>query len=187
MPRNLLGLLVGAVLVVSGCGSAATVGPGGTATVAPGSTATATLPGATDTPAAGTPVPTTAGGGGASDACALITAEEVASVVGVASTTTEPLAGEPSYCSYRSGTDLVAATSYGKTNAEAVYGAFAGEAGATVVSGIGDKAVFSPSTATLFIVKGQSIVGITAGAGSTPTEQRLEWAKQLGAIAADRL
>lgn len=181
MQRYLLGLLVGAVLV-SACsgGGGATASPGGGAT-------TTALPGATDTPAAGTPIPTTAGGGGASDACGLITAEELASVMSATNVTTEPIAGETSYCTYRAAGALVAATSYSKSSADLVYPSFAAEAGATLVSGIGDKAVFSPSTATLFIVKGQQIVGITAGAGTMPIEQRLELSKQLGAIAAGRL
>jgi hypothetical protein len=182
MQRNLLGLLFGAVLVVSACSG------GGAATATPGTGATATaVPGATDTPAAGTPIPTTAGGGGASDACGLITAEELASVMSATNVTTEPVAGDTSYCTYRAAGVLVAATSYNLTNADVVFPSFAGEAGATVVSGIGDKAVFSPSTATLFIVKGSKIVGITAGAGTMPIEQRLDLSKQLGAIAAGRL
>jgi hypothetical protein len=119
--------------------------------------------------------------------CGLITAEELASVMSATNVTTEAIAGDPSYCSYRAAGVLVAATSYDTKNADVVFPSFAAEAGATVVSGIGDKAVFSPSTATLFIVKGSKIVGITAGAGTMPIEQRLDLSKQLGAIAAGRL
>ena len=180
MQRYLLGLLVGAVLVVSACsgGGGATASPGGGATATP-------VPGATDTPAAGTPIPTTAGGGGASEACALITAEEVASVMGVPNTVTA-IAGEPSYCNYQSDSAHTVATSFTSTSAELSYGAFAGAAEAVVVSGIGDKAVFSPSLATLFVLKGQKLLAIAAGDSSVPSEQRLELEKQLGAIAAGR-
>jgi hypothetical protein len=127
------------------------------------------------------------GGGGASDACGLITADEVATIMGVASATAEATAGDPSYCNYRSDDAFLVATSFGTQNAELVYGAYEGEEGAAAVSGIGDKAVFSPSLATLFFVKGENIVGITAGDGSMGIGDRQDLAEQLGAIAAGRL
>jgi len=125
------------------------------------------------------------GGGGAASACDLITTDEVATVMGVASTEATPTAGDPSYCNYTADGSPVAATSYGTQDAETIYGAYQNDGPS--VSGIGDKAVFSNSTGTLFFVKGSSIVGITAGPGSMDASERQALAEQLGLIAAGNL
>lgn len=127
------------------------------------------------------------GGGVAGDACGLLTAGEVAAAAGVASTTTTSSGDDPSYCSYNSDGSLVAATSLGTKDVEMVYGIYSTEAGAVAVSGMGEKAAYSPSTYTLYIVSKGRLVGITAGSATITPEQRLALEKQLGEIAAGRL
>jgi hypothetical protein len=127
------------------------------------------------------------GGGGTSNACDLITAAEAASVTGVASTTAQGSGDDPFYCSYISDGQPVVLTSLISTGADSIYATYAAEQGATLVSGIGDKAVFSPSTFSLYIVKGGRLMGISAGTGSLTQDQRLDLEKQLGTIAAGRL
>jgi hypothetical protein len=117
----------------------------------------------------------------------LLTTAEVASTLGVASTTNELVPGEPSYCTYRNGADIAAAVSLTRVGGLVGFSAFETEAGAIVVPGIGDKAVFSPSTETLFIRKGDAVVGITAGQGDAGAAQRQEWATALGQLAGGRI
>lgn len=124
-------------------------------------------------------------GGGAATACDLITTDEVANIMSVDSVEAESVTGTTSYCSYTSGGALVVATSLGLQDAEAVYGAYQNDGPS--VSGIGDKAVFSNSTGTLFFVKGTNIVGITAGSGEMDPADRQALEEQLGLIAAGRL
>jgi hypothetical protein len=127
------------------------------------------------------------GGGGAADACELITADEAASVMGM-DLESEPTPGDTSYCIY-SGADstAVVATSFNATNANDIMAAFGGQAGVTEVSGIGDRALWDSNSATLFVAKGDAVVGITAGDGSMDPAQRQDYSEQLGAIAAGRM
>ncbi len=128
------------------------------------------------------------GGGGAAAACDLITADEASSVMGVGNLTAESTPGDTSYCIY-SGADsaAVVATSYNASNANDIMGAFGGQAGVTEVSGIGDRALWDSNSATLFVAKGDAVIGITAGDGSMDIAQRQDFSEQLGAIAAGRM
>jgi hypothetical protein len=65
--------------------------------------------------------------------------------------------------------------------------AFGGQAGVTEVSGIGDQALWDSNSATLFVAKGDAIIGITVGDGSMDLAQRQDLSEQLGAIAAGRM
>ena len=124
-------------------------------------------------------------GGGAATACDLITADEVATVMSVDSVEVESVEGIVSYCSYTSGGASVVATSYSAQDAEMVWASYQNDGPS--VSGLGDKAVFSESSGTLFIVKGDSYVGITAGTGDMDPADRQALEEQLGAIAVGRL
>jgi hypothetical protein len=128
------------------------------------------------------------GGGGAAAACDLITADEAASVMGVDSLESQPTPGDTSYCTY-SGADAttLVATSFNASNASDIMAAFGGQAGVTEVSGIGDQALWDSNSATLFVAKGDAIIGITVGDGSMDLAQRQDLSEQLGAIAAGRM
>ena len=149
--------------------------------------ATTAVSGATTSqPASDTTLPDTGSGGG--EACDMMTAEEVAGVMGVDITTTEPLSGTVSYCAYKDGDgNSVVATSFTTVDAETTYQVWASASGVSTVSGLGDGAVFDPNSATLFILKGGSFIGITAGDGSVDVADRQALAEQLGAIAVDHM
>lgn len=187
MNRRIVAILVPIALLVACSTPGAGQSQGGTASTGPGASAGAgqsTGPGASEGAAA-----SQGGGGGGSDACGLITTDEVASVLGVSGTNADPTPGTTnSYCHYTA-TDLSASVFTAMITADAgvAFGVYENEAGATKVSGIGDKAVYSPSTATLFILKGSHLAGITAGTGAMSEEERLALEKQLGTIAAGRL
>ncbi len=146
--------------------SAATSAAGGSGSAA---TATAAKTGAT-----------------AADACALLTVEEVARVMGATGVKAEgqPELAGATYCMYRdaSGNPIVA-TSYLKAGVAAFN---AVSSGMQAQSGVGEKAQWDDSTATLQVLKGQTVHAITAGDGRLANPQRLELAKQLGQIAVAR-
>ncbi len=133
------------------------------------------------------PGPSQGGGGATGNACDLITAAEAASVTGVASTTAQGSGDDPFYCSYEADGQPVVLLSLISQDVESIYATKAGEQGATTVSGIGDKAVFSQSTFTLYVVKGTRLLAIQAGTPGITRDQRLDLEKQVGAIAVVRL
>jgi hypothetical protein len=96
----------------------------------------------------------------------------------------QPELAGATYCIYQDGSGSpIVATSYAKA------GAIAFNAVASSMqpqSGLGDRSQWDPNTATLHILKGQTVLAITAGDGSVATDRRLELAKQLGAIGVAR-
>jgi hypothetical protein len=200
-PIRLTFLFVTGAILVAACGSSGGGGGGSSASPAgsaaassassqpspAASAATSQDPGASDAASAEPSTGSGGGGGTAADACALLTTDEVASTIGVASTTSELGPGEPSYCTYRTADDIAAAVSLARVNGLVGFQVFEAEEGAIVKPGIGDKAIFSPSTETLFIRKGNVVVGITAGEGSAGAAQREEWSTALGQLADDRM
>ena len=135
--------------VLAGCATAPAASP-----AAPDATAAA--PGATDAP------PPPAGGAGTEDPCGLATIEEVSSALGVDVVEAEAQTGDDTtYCNYRTadGTSVMALSfSRGQTF---VFDSFKNASDAIPVPGIGDDAVFSSDT--LFIKRGDAVVGIQAG------------------------
>lgn len=182
-----------ALLAAAACsGSTATSGTEAKATTAatttPGGSgsSSATPPAAKAATAAASAPAAAAKSGGATDACALITADEVGRVMGATGVKAEsqPEVAGASYCMYRGGDgSLIVATSYLRAGA-AVFNAYT--ASAQAQPGLGDKAQWDASSAALQILKGQTVLSITAGDGRTPIERRLELSKQLGAIGAPR-
>ena len=200
--RRSIGLpawLMAASIAVAACGSGGTSPSAGASAAASSAASAAASSGASTQPssaASGAPASTAASpaaspaastGGGATGPCDLITTDEVASALGVSGVTSTPSDGVVAYCMYNAGADIAAATSWTKSGGSVAFGAFAQEAGAIQVPGIGDQAVFSPSTETLFILKGDAVVGITAGQGDAGAAKRQEWATALGKLAAGRM
>jgi hypothetical protein len=182
------GLLLAIASAVVACGSFSTfstaeagteIGP----TEPPASVAAPTEPAAT--PAAST----AAGGGGAAGlACDLLTAEEASGVIGGGAFTPESLPGDPSYCTYKTADGGSAlSVSLGQKDAKMAYDAWASASDTVKVDGIGDGAAWVPSLNTLLILKGDKVMGITAGPAGVEGDQRLDWSKALGAIAVSRM
>ncbi len=177
------------VLVLAACGGAG--GGGGNASAAPtNGTATSgpTQETASEAPATAAATPAGGGGGGgtASNACELITAAEVEGIIGGGPLKTNLLDGDPSYCTYDTGdASSVLGTALSSKGGRAVYDVYA--ATGTEVDGFGDEAVFDPDSKTLFIVKGDALLTLTAGAPDTETSAMLEYAKKLAAIALSRM
>jgi hypothetical protein len=118
-----------------------------------------------------------------------LTVDEVAETLGLAAVSAESISGQPSFCTYRdtATSGPVVAISYTTQDAGTTYAVWASSSGVTEVSGLGDGADFDPNSATLFILSGGAMMGITAGDGSLDVGQRQELAEQLGALAADRM
>jgi hypothetical protein len=189
-----LAVLLVSALVLAACGSAA---PSGADTPA---TPTADAP-ATDAPT-DAPAPTDAaepspgatqggggGGGGAASACELATPEEVGNVLGASGVTvTMDSPGTPSFCIYSDASGAaIASTSLTAEGGGAAFGLWKSGAGVETVDGLGDDAVFDPSTASLLVLMGDAILSIAAGEGTADEAQRLAWARAIADLALGRM
>jgi hypothetical protein len=176
--------LLGVALLVAACG-----GSGSQATGSAGP-----IPGSSVAPSNAASVEPTVqptdddGGTGGGSACDLLTAAEAAKALGVASTTTEPLDGEPSYCTYRDPEGkAVLSTVLQQSGGRSLFVTFETAEDAIVVPGLGDKAVFSESwLGTLFILKADRLYNL-AGGSTSDMEARREVLAALGAIAVGRM
>ncbi len=143
------------------------------------------------------PVATQSGGGGGGDAfagdpCSLLTADEVGGILGGSGWTSQgfPVQGGSGQCLYTKadGSSLAAISITTGVNMPIVWDAYAANTSDVAsVAGIGDEAIFSTSTESLFFLKGATMVGITAGTGSDGYDLRLQHAKEMGAIVDGRL
>ena len=179
-----------ALVVVIGCGgSGGTPGPAAT-TASSGTTATSGAtagPGATaSAAAAATDQPSADGGGGATGVCALVTADELAGILGVP-VTTRVLAGPPDTCDIQADGAPIAAFVLTPSGGGAVYSAYAADPAATTIPGMGDKAAYSPTAQLLVILKGDTLLSMAAFDPDKTPEERLELLKKIGAIAAGRM
>lgn len=180
------------LLLVAACGGGASSPPGdGTASPTdPPASQAATDGTPTDGPEA-TPGETQTGGGGggtAGSACELATADEIGAVIGETVSVSMDSPGDPSYCIYgdSAGSGIVA-TSLMARGGGAAFGIWKTGAGVQQVDGLGDDAVFDPSTATLLVLKGDAVFSVTAGEGTDAEAQRLEWSKDIAEIAIGRM
>lgn len=161
-------------------------GPRGSESVgAPGGSPT-TAPSASPAPSSAAPSPTF--DLGVARACDLVTAAELATALNLSSTVTpDPNIsgsnGDVNYCIYRTAGADVLGTSYRKNGGAAVFESWKSNSGVQPVSGLGDEAIWDPTQATLFILKGSSLVSIEGG--STPLT--LEVASAVGTIAVTRM
>ncbi len=190
-------LVSGALVLVASCGGTgeSTSSSSATTTAATSAAKSAATAAAT-TAASGSGAASTAtkaaataaakAGATAADACALLTVEEVARVMGATGVKAEgqPELAGATYCTYRDGGgNPIVATSYLKAGVTAFN---AVSSGMQAQSGIGDKAQWDDNSATLQVLKGQTVHAITAGDGRMANPQRLDLAKQLGQIAVAR-
>jgi len=139
-------------------------GFGGRPTSTP--TAAQTAPAATPSAAAGTPAPTPNDA-----ACQLLTSSEVAASAGVSldAGSAAPFArptGATSDCAYATGGgigDVVASVELTKPGGAAAFNAAKAIAGVQPVSDLGAEAVFDPTWSKLYVLKGDTLVSISAG------------------------
>ena len=192
--RPTAALTVALLLAACGGGSAATSGPGGTtaATDTPASQAASDAPGATPTEGAvATPAESSASGGSvfSGEACDLLTPADVDTTLGVTGTTVGmSTPGDVSFCIYQAadGSSNVA-TSLMKQGGTGAFAIWKSGAGVQDVDGVGDDAVFDPSSSALVVLKGDAVLSVTAGDGSDDEAQRLAWSKALAQIAVEQL
>jgi hypothetical protein len=118
--------------------------------------------------------------------CALVTSDELAGIFGVPITTTV-VAGPPDTCTIATAGAPIAAFVLTTSGGGPVYDAYAADPGATQISGMGDKAAFSPSQQLLVILKGDTLLSMSAYDQSKTPEERLELLKKVGVIAAGRM
>jgi len=181
-------ILIGIVLAVAACsssGSGATTKPAAS-TPAPAATAGSQptdAPAATQGSGGGG-----GGGGGSSTVCSLVTGQEMAMSLHLASLTTEALLGPPDTCGYRQDTTLVAAIVLTPVGGDIAYTALAGDSGAQTVTGIGDKAVYLEAQQLLGFMKGGKLVVLTLTLSDDQLPGvRVEVMKGIAAIAAGRV
>ncbi len=179
-----LGLVV--VMGCSGGGAAATAAGSQAAppSAAPGG---ASQPGATSAASvAGVPTKAPGGGGTTAGVCSLVTTDELAEILGVP-VTTRVLTGPPDTCDVQADGAPILAFVLTTTGGGAVYGAYAGDPAATSISGMGDKAAYSPSSALLVVLKGDTLLSMSAFDPAKTADERLEQMKKVAAIAAGRM
>ena len=160
-------------------GSSSIGGPAATPTTAPSS--------APPTPSPVTPsatVPALVPG-----ACDLLTAAEAGDTLHAAAAVTSGSLGSASsttpsrYCGFDAGGKELLVLAYEKENGATIFGTWKKGTGVKAVSGIGDDAVWDPTQATLYVLKGDRLVTIET---TLPT-LTLEQAKAIAAIVVGRM
>jgi hypothetical protein len=192
-----------ALLLVTACGQsgASSGASAGASPTAAASAAPAASPssggGSSPEPAASASAGASAGGA-ATGACALISAQEVAGVVGF---TVAASANDEATCIYEvPDTGAIAALAQvARDGAVTTFGTFKGNPEATPVTGLGDEAVWLPGPAAveLHILKGTALLSLAVGTlngvpidglpDDISPDELLTMAKALGTIAIARL
>jgi hypothetical protein len=202
--RQRLVTVLFALLLVTACGQSGTTptSTGGASSPVPATSAEPAAPPSSDggssaEPAASATAAASAGGA-ATGACELITAEEVAGVVGFAVSAD---ANDPATCIYEvPDTHAIAVlVQVARNGAVTTFGTFKGNPEATAVTGLGDEAVWLPGYAAveLHVLKGDALLSLAVGTLSgvpidefpsdiTP-DRLLDLAKKLGALAVARI
>jgi hypothetical protein len=196
-----LALATVTVAAIAACGSGATASTAPTidaaASEAPeASTVVAPPIEASPNPAAASaaseaPAEPPSGGGAAGDVCSLVTADELAGILGVP-VKAAVLKGPPDSCDVQSadGAPLAAfvLNDFGSVATSAAYDAYASDAGAVAVPGIGEKAAYDPAQGLLLTVKHGVLLSVSVfDDGSGDDAARLELMKKIATIAAGRM
>jgi len=107
----------------------------------------------------------------AESACDLLTAEEAASVLNKGAMTATANESVPAYCTYSlaSSQEVLASTYFKPTNGIEFYGQMESSMTTDPVSGVGDKAMFEPSTGILYVLKDDSFFNVNVF-GSDPAD-----------------
>jgi hypothetical protein len=99
--------------------------------------------------------------------------------------TTQATPGDPGYCIYtdNSGNASIA-LSYLRSGGTVAFNAVASSG--QPVSGLGDRAFWEPTSAALMVLKGGTVLSVTAGDGTESDQRRQELSKQIAAIGVTR-
>lgn len=188
--------LCAAALAACGGGGGSGDGGGGTGAGSAQPPAATTAP-ATDAVETGAPAataaatPATGGGGGAAGAgvCDLVTADELAGILGATAIKLAVLSGPPDTCDIQSGDGApLAATVLMDGNGRMAFDAWAAGAGTRDMPGLGDRAVFVPESQLLLVLVGDSVYSIAVFDDDSRSEdERVELMRQIAAIAVGRM
>jgi len=134
------------------------------------------------------PAPTASPGTGA---CSLVTskeAETLAGNIGLGALASETGTGNVTTCNYRDGGgNLVLRLVYTKSGGAADFDQVKSTAGAQVVTGIGDDAVFDPEADALHVLNGDAVLAIFASAWGQNPADRLALASAIAEVAVERM
>jgi hypothetical protein len=183
--------LIGLVLLVAACGgTAASSSPADGEPTAPAQSdapAPTAEPGDEATPEPDPSAGGGGGGGGTDDVCALVTVDELEQIFGVSSVTTRVLAGPPDTCDIQNDGAPLAAFVLVTSNGAAIFSAWASDPDAVDIPGLGDRAIYSPGSLLLVVLKGDRAMSIAAFDDGRSEDERLELMKETLAIAVNRL
>jgi hypothetical protein len=184
---RVLVLTILGLVVVMGCSSGGASPTTAGSQAAPGASSAA---GASQAPAAASvaavPSKAPAGGGSGGGVCTLVTTDELAGIYSTPVTTTV-IAGPPDTCKVEAAGKQIAAWVLTTSGGKPVFDAYAGDPDATTVSGIGDKAAYSPGSQLFVILKGDTLFSMSSYDQAKTPEERLELMKKVGTIAAGRM
>lgn len=199
-PTRRLLTSLGVLVLVAACGGGAgssVDGGGGTAASQPADgTVTAAPNGAAPSADAASAAASTAaeppagGGGTAADACGLATTAEIEGVFGVSGVTSQLIDGFPPTCDIQleSAPFMAIVLVDDPASAGPIYEAWAADAAATAISGVGDRAVYAPSNAILVVQRGDRVASLALfDDGSRTEEERIELLTEVAKVAAGRL
>ena len=183
-PIRNLAIALALTPVLAGCGGGAAGSSAPSADPAPGATAGSSAEASSAPTGLATETPAT-GGGGTGGVCDLVTAEELAGVLG-GSVTTQVIAGPPDTCEIKVDGAPVAAMVYTTSEAAMIFDVWASSLDTDPVAGIGDKAMFATVNQLLIVLKGDRLISITV-LNDPSAEVRLERMKAIAAFAVGRM
>ena len=191
---------LGVLVLVAACGGGASASAGadgaGDASPDTGGVASAEAPvestagGAASADASAPAEAPPDGGGPAADACGLVTVAELESAFGVSGVTQQLIEGFPATCDVQlAGAPFMAIVLVDDpASSGPIYDAWAADAAATTIDGIGDRAVYAPSNAILVIQRGDKVISLALfDDGSRTEEERIEMLRRAGEVAAGRM
>lgn len=190
------------IAALAACGGSAPAGSGAAqpATAPPAAStgtddsgageASAELEPASAEPEAPGETPATGGGEAPSgDVCGLVTAEDMARVLGKSPVVQGLFVGPPDTCDYQiDNAPLAAIVLMGQDEgASMVYEAMKADAASEEFSGIGDRALYNTGTEAFLVMKGDRLLTIAITDVDLAPEARLEAMKEVARIAAGRM
>ena len=183
-------LAIALLAVLAACGGGSAVVPTARLSAPPSAAATQPDPTdpveATEEATAATDEPVSTGGVVNADQVCIVTAAEAGQILGVAGVVAGPPYTGSTACSYVAGGDPVALAQFNPDN-RSFFEIVRDASGVQTVDGLGVEALWDPSTATLWALKGAGLYSIVAGTGADAEAQRLAWAKQFATIALTRM
>jgi hypothetical protein len=117
----------------------------------------------------------------------LVSAAEYERIFGVSGVTTAVVAGPPDTCDVQADGAPLAALVIVTTGGQAIFNAWASDPDGEEIPGLGDRALYSPQSLLLVVLRGDTALSMAALDESRSEEERLEFMKEAMAIAVGRL